>query len=85
MSSTSGVNPLDEGDIPVELSLQEIRKRHKDKWVAVVVTKRDRNLQPAKGKVVAEDIDRYLLRQKLGAYPDICIFFAGDPIYPPFL
>jgi hypothetical protein len=85
MSSTSGVTPLEEEGVPVELSLLGIRKRYKDKWVAVVVTKRDRNLQPAKGKVVAEDIDRFLLRQKLGAYPDICIFFAGDPIYPPLL
>jgi hypothetical protein len=84
MSSTNGVSSEEDG-VEMELSLPEIRTRHKDKWVAVVVTKRDRNLQPTKGKVVAEDMDRILLRLKLGAYSDICIFFAGDPIYLPLL
>ncbi len=85
MSSTNGVTSAEEEGAPVELTLSEIRKRYKDKWVAVIVTKRDRNLQPVRGKVVAEDMDRFLLRQKLGAYSDICIFFAGEPIYPPLL
>jgi hypothetical protein len=84
MSSTNGLSSEEEG-VPVELSISEIRRRHKDRWVAVVVTKRDRNLQPVKGKVVAEDLDRFLLRTKLGAYRDICIFYAGDPIYLPLL
>jgi hypothetical protein len=85
MSPTNTVTTAEGEGEPVELPLREIRKRHKDKWVAVIVTKRDRNLQPTRGKVVAEDMDRFLLRQKLGAYPDICIFFAGDSIYPPLL
>lgn len=68
-----------------ELTIPEIRKQFKDKWVAVVVTRRNRNLQPTRGKVVAQDMDRFLLRQKLGKYKDICIFFAGDPVYPPLL
>ena len=68
-----------------ELTTPIIRQRFKDRWVAVVVTHRNRNLQPTKGKVVAMDIDRFLLRQKLGKYKDICIFFAGDPVYPPIL
>lgn len=48
----------------------------------MTVTKRDKNLQPTEGVVVAEDIDRYRLRQKVGKYEDLCIFFAGDPKYP---
>ena len=84
MSSTDSLASAEEG-VLVKLSLPEVRKRYKDKWVAVVVTRRNRNLQPTEGKVVAEDLDRFLLRQKLGAYRDICIFFAGEPIYPPFL
>ncbi len=85
MSSTEGLQSAGGEGEPKELTLREIRKQFKDRWVAVVVTRRDRNMQPTGGKVVAEDIDRYLLRQKLGAYKDICIFFAGDPIYLPIL
>lgn len=83
MSSTNGFPIPDGQSESEELALPEIRKRYKDRWVAIVVTRRDRNFQPTRGKVVAEDIDRFLLRQKLGKYPDICILFAGDPIYPP--
>lgn len=72
-----------------ELTLQEIRKRHKDKWVAIIVTERDKNLQPSKGKVVETDLDRYMLRQKLRLKPksnkDLCIFYAGEPPYPLLL
>lgn len=85
MSSTSGVPPTGEQGEPGVLALPEIRERHKDRWVAVVVTKRDKNLQPLGGKVVAEDIDRYMLRQKLGKYPDICIFYTGESPYPLLL
>ena len=85
MSSTSGVPREGEQGEQEDLALPEIRERHKDRWVAVVVGKRDKNLQPLSGKVVAEDIDRYLLRQKLGNYPDICIFFTGESPYPLLL
>jgi len=79
MSAGSKVPPQEEGE---ELSLQEIRARHRDNWVAVTVTKRDRSLQPKRGRVVAEDPDRYRLRDKLGKYKDVCILYAGDPLYP---
>ncbi len=85
MSSAGSVPSTGEQGEPEDLALPEIRKLHKDRWVAVVVTARDTNLFPSRGRVVAEDTDRYMLRQKLGKYPDICIFFAGDPPYPLLL
>ena len=81
MSPTGGVSSAGGQGEPEDLALSEIWKRYKDRWVAVVVTSRDRNLQPTKGKVVADDLDRYFLRQKLGDYTDIYIFFAGEPPY----
>jgi len=50
-----------------------------------VVTARDKNLQPRTGKVVAYDVDRFRLREKLYEYTDICIFFAGESPFPLFL
>ena len=84
MGSTSGV-PSAEGQAQEELALPEIFKRHKGKWVGIVVTGRDKNFQPTRGKVVAEDQDRYLLRPKLRTYKDVCIIFAGEPVYPLLL
>lgn len=68
-----------------EATFEQIKKDHAKKWVAVVVTKRDENGQPVAGKVIAEDQDRYRLRDEVVQYKDICIFFAGDPPYPLFL
>ena len=65
-----------------ELTLKEIFEQHKDMWVAMLVTKRDENMQPTAGKVVAEDVDRYRLRVNIVKYDDICIFFAGETPYP---
>lgn len=62
--------------------MDDIRLKYNDRWVAITVTKRDKNLQPAEGVVIADDIDRYRLRQKVAKYDDICIFFVGDPHYP---
>ena len=50
-----------------------------------MVTARDKNFQPTTGKVVAYDIDRFRLREKLYNYADVCIFFAGEPPLPLFL
>jgi hypothetical protein len=49
------------------------------------VTARDKNLQPTKGKVLAEDMDRYRLRQKVIREREVCIFYAGEPMYPLLL
>ena len=68
-----------------ELTLQQVAERHKDRWVAMVVTKRDGDLQPLAGKVVAADPDRYRLRESLAKYTDVCIFYAGEPPYPILL
>jgi hypothetical protein len=68
-----------------ELSLEDIRKEHPNLWVAMVVTRRDENGQPTAGKVVAEDADRYRLRDQIILHKDVCIFYAGDPFYPLFL
>jgi hypothetical protein len=68
-----------------ELSLQEIRKNYPNLWVAMVVTKRDTNGQPTAGRVVADDADRYRLRDKIILQNDVCVFYAGDPLYPLFL
>jgi len=65
-----------------ELTIREIYRKYKGMWVAVVVTQRDANGQPLKGKVVAHDIDRYRLRQQTTNYRELCIFFAGEPDYP---
>ncbi|MDG6923962.1 MAG: hypothetical protein JRN67_11805 [Nitrososphaerota archaeon] len=50
---------------PVEaedLSLEEISTKYAGRWVAITVTARDRNLQPLRGIVVADENDRYRLR-----------------------
>jgi hypothetical protein len=60
-----------------ELSIPEIHARYKGKWVAIVVTKRDDNLQPTHGTIAAEDLDRYRLRGHVAKYADICIFYEG--------
>ena len=63
------------------LTLPEVCERYKDRWVAIEVTGRDRNHQPLKGRVVADEIDRYTLREKTTKYKDICIFYAGELPY----
>jgi len=85
MSSSTDVPATGGQGEPEDLALPEIFKRYKGRWVAITVTVRDKNLQPTKGKVVADDMDRYLLRMKLKKYKDICIFFAGEPPYPLLL
>ena len=81
---STGSNPPPEGEID-ELSIPEIKARHKGRWVAIVVTKRDDNLQPTGGRVVAEDLDRYRLRGHVAKYADVCIFYAGESPYPLLL
>jgi hypothetical protein len=85
MSSSNTAPPAGEQEEPQELALPEIIKQYKGKWVAISVTGRDKNFQPTKGKVVADDLDRYMLRMKLKKFQDICIFFAGEPPYPLLL
>jgi len=63
---------------PEELTLSQISVRYHDRYVAVVVTRRDRNGQPVQGRVVAEDVDRYNIRMKTMNLSDICIFYAGE-------
>lgn len=70
---------------PEEFTLEEIRKMHPNLWVAILVTKRDENGQPVAGSLVAEDADRYRLRDLIVKYSDVCIFFAGDSPFPLFL
>ena len=76
--SSGGPDEMEEEDLP----LREITERYKDKWVGMVVTARDRNLQPTRGKVVAAESDRHILRTKLHKYREICILYGGEPIYP---
>ncbi|MHB2036400.1 MAG: hypothetical protein ACYCPW_06615 [Nitrososphaerales archaeon] len=68
-----------------EATIPEIVTKYNDRWVAIVVTLRDENLQPLKGRVVANDVDRYRLRSNLTSYNDVCIFFTGDCAYPLLL
>ena len=67
------------------LTLKEISERHPNLWVAVVVTKRDGNRQPIAGRVVANDVDRYRLRDAIIQYKEICILFTGDSPFPLLL
>lgn len=64
-----------------DITLREIFERYKDRWVAIVVTERDKNSQPVKGRVVANEVDRYNLREKITKYKDICILYAGESPY----
>lgn len=64
-----------------ELSLSEILQKYRDRWIAMIVTQRDDNMQPLAGKVVADDVDRYRLRQKIAQYDDICLLYAGEADY----
>ncbi len=66
---------------PEELTLSQISARYHDRWVAVEVTRRDRNGQPVRGRVVAADVDRYNIREKTTRLTDICIFYAGEVSY----
>jgi hypothetical protein len=68
-----------------ELSISEIRQKYSKRWVAVIVTQRDRNMQPIRGQVVADDVDRYRLRQKITEFKDICLFYAGETEFPLLL
>lgn len=68
-----------------ELSISEIRQKYSKRWVAVIVTQRDRNMQPIRGQVVADDVDRYRLRQKITEFNDICLFYAGEAEFPLLL
>jgi hypothetical protein len=61
-----------------DLTYSEISEKYKDRWVAIEVTKRDRNFQPLKGRVLVNDVDRYRLREKITKYEDVCIFYAGE-------
>lgn len=87
MTSSTGGSGNDVGDEAqaVDVELAEIFSRYKDRWVAIAVTKRDKNMQPTRGTVIADDSDRYRLRQKLMSTKEACIFFAGDPQYPLLL
>ena len=67
------------GEKAQDLSLEEIATGYSGRWVAITVTKRDGNLQPTRGVVVANDVDRYKLRANITKYTDICILFAGEP------
>jgi len=66
---------------PEELTLSQISERYHDRWVAMEVTRRDRNGQPVMGRVVAADVDRYNIREKTTRLTDICIFYAGEIPY----
>lgn len=68
-----------------EVPISEMYEKYKGRWVAVSVTKRDKNGQPLLARLVSQDVDRYRLRQNIGKYNDICIFFAGEPPFPLFL
>jgi len=86
LSSTGGSEPAGgEQAPPAELEIPEIFQKYKDKWVAITVTQRDKNLQPTKGRVLADDMDRYRLRLKVIREREVCIFFAGEPMYPLIL
>ncbi|MDG6995646.1 MAG: hypothetical protein JRN52_06970 [Nitrososphaerota archaeon] len=64
-----------------DLSLEEISTKYAGRWVALTVTARDKNLQPIRGIVVADEVDRYRLRSHITNYQDICIIFAGGSPY----
>jgi hypothetical protein len=65
-----------------ELSISDINQKYHERWVAMIVTQRDQNMQPTHGRVVADDLDRFRLRQKIIDYYDICIFYSGKSHYP---
>jgi len=86
LSSTGGSEPAEGEQAPLEeLELKEIFTKFKDRWVAILVTKRDKNWQPTAGKVIADDMDRYRLRMKVIREREVCIFYAGEPMYPLLL
>jgi hypothetical protein len=76
---------LQEGSESEELTLSQIAGKYKDRWVAIVVTARDANSQPTKGKIVTQDVDRYRLRQSLAKHDEVCIFYTGETPYPLLL
>ena len=82
LSGTGGSAPSGGGQAPAEeLDIQEIFTKYKDKWVAIKVTGRDKNLQPTRGIVLADEMDRYRLRQRIIREKEACIFYAGQPMY----
>jgi len=83
--SSTTLPPTEGQPEPEELPLQVIIKDNAGKWVGILVTARDKNSQPTAGKVVAVNQDRYLLRQALIRYKEVCILFCGEPPYPLLL
>jgi hypothetical protein len=72
---------MTDDDRPEVMSLPEIINAHKGRWVAIEVTERDKNSQPVEGRVVEVEADRHMLAEKTAKYDDVCIFYAGDPIF----
>lgn len=77
--------PPQEGAAAEDLTLAQIAGKYKDRWVAITVTARDGNFQPTRGKLVAQDVDRYRLRSALARYDEVCIFYTGETPYPLLL
>ncbi|MDG6954707.1 MAG: hypothetical protein JRN33_06990 [Nitrososphaerota archaeon] len=73
------------GSEPEEFTLSQIAEKYKNRWVAIEVTGRDGNSQPTKGKVVAQDVDRYRLRSSLARRGEVCIYYTGETPYPLLL
>jgi hypothetical protein len=68
-----------------ELTIPEIYQKYPKRWVAIIVTQRDRNMQPLKGRVVADDVDRYRLRRNVVKLNEVCFFYAGESDFPLLL
>lgn len=66
------------GDVEGSLSIEEVKQRYKDEWVAVRVTERDVAGQPSKVKVVSHNPSRYKLMDTVIEEKEICIIYAGS-------
>jgi hypothetical protein len=68
-----------------DLSMQDVLKAYRGRYVAFGVTERDANGQPARGTVIENHFDKHKLRDMVRDKGDICIFYAGPAPKEGFL
>jgi hypothetical protein len=68
-----------------DVSMQEVLKAYRGRYVVFRVTERDANGQPARGSVIETHFDKHKLRDMVRDKGNVCIFYAGPAPKEGFL
>jgi hypothetical protein len=68
-----------------DLSIQDVLTAFRGRYVALGVTQRDANGQPARGRVIENHFDKHKLRDMVRDKGNVCIFYAGPAPKEGFL